>query len=212
MICLSTLLSMQRQRAGIRICAGCDPTVPDRIEKIVIPLFVQQMGFEPSAQDDQLIGGTECDTNRRRPDACWISRNRIAFLEIDEHGHNDRQSSCETAKVIDQTLSVQKTYPDAVVAHFRFNPLEFDHHPVDLETRIQYCAADITFFLAATDDYPWRNEVPYMFYYFYPRKSHFQIEYVLKQASDAIQVLYVRNNNFIDMKHIDELRWQESNT
>jgi len=195
-------------RAGIRLCAQCDPAVPDRIERIVVPMFIRSLGFEPSAQDDQLIGGTKCDTNKRRPDVCWISNNRIAFLEIDEHGHDDRSPVCETAKVIDQTISVQKTYPDAVVAHFRFNPLEFDHHPVDLESRVATIVSDMKLFLFEESYFPWRKEVPYVFYYFYPKKSHFQIDHVLKEAANAIQVMMVQNGTFVEVHSMNQLEWQ----
>jgi len=123
--CFSKVLSVSRRT--LRLCAECDPTVPQRIERIVMPLFIEAIGFESSSMDDIMIGGKVCDTDRRRPDACWISSERIAFLEIDERGHEDRDPSCEVAKVIDQTLSVQKVYPNAVVVHFRFNPSEFDY-------------------------------------------------------------------------------------
>jgi len=196
------MLSHQRIRAGIRVCAECDPTVPPRLEKIVVPMFIERIGFPPSTMDDILIGGKQCDTNIRRPDTCWISHNRIVFLEIDEHGHCDREPSCEVAKVIDQTLSVQKIYNDATVAHFRFNPSEFDRC-MNLESRVARCALDIQIFLNSAGE--WSSSNPYLFYYFYPQKAHHQIEYVLQEAADAIKVMIIQDGIFSEVQSIDDV-------
>jgi len=200
--CFSKRISRQRQQAGIRLCAECDSTLPPRIEHVIMPKFIEAMGFEPSAKDDQMIGGQTCDANRRRPDACWISQNRIAFLEIDEHGHDDRLPSCEVAKVIDQTLSVQKAYPNSIVVHFRFNPHACGYR-ISMATRIQQTVHDMKLFLSAQDEYKWRSEIPYVLYYFYPQRAQFQIEYVLNKASDAIQVLQVKNDCFQQVHHLE---------
>jgi hypothetical protein len=192
--CLSAGLSLPRLRSRINVCAGCDASVPERFEKIVKPMFLSAIPFPSSASDDTMIGGVSCDSNKRRPDLCWISKEKIVFLEIDEHGHDDRDPSCEVAKVIDQMLSVKKTYPGAVVAHFRFNPCEFDHRNVNLDERISQTAEDIKSFII-DDQFPWRAEVPYLLYYFYPKKSFHQIHYVFQKAADAINVLYVDEDN-----------------
>ncbi len=193
--CLSTRLSPARIRAGVKICAQCDPTVPDRIEKVALPMFVAAIGFPPSAADDTIIGGTACDTDRRRPDTCWITPKRIAILETDESGHVDRLPSCEIAKVIDQTISVQQAYPGAIVAHFRFNPLEFDNRRVSLDDRVARVANDVRLFLNAQDAYPWRAEVPYVLYYYYPQKAYFHIDSAML-AGDALRVLTVSHEAF----------------
>jgi hypothetical protein len=192
--CLSTQLSKARIRTGIRVCAQCDPTVPDRIEKIVMPMFVKEIGFPASSLNNVRVGGKECDAGKRVPDACWISADRVVFLEIDEHGHKDRLPACEVAKVIDQTLSVQKEYENAIVVHFRFNPCEFDHHRISLDDRIAKTASDIRLFLSGAGQ--WRTEVPYVLYYYYPQKSYFQIEHVLTNASEALSVMVVEENTF----------------
>ncbi len=205
-VCLSTMLSPRRRRAGVLICAGCDPTIPDRIEKVVLPMFVDAIGFPPSAANNVVIGGASCDTDKRKPDACWIAinRQRVAFLETDEQGHVNRLASCEVAKVIDQTLSVQQEYPNAVVAHFRFNPLEFDHRAISLEERVLRVGSDIRRFLSGQDTYEWRVEVPYVLYYFYPRKSYFHIDHALVSA-DALQILVAKDNSFIQVNTIQDV-------
>lgn len=197
--CCSTQLSPNRIRAGVRVCAQCDPTVPQRVEKIVIPMFVEAIGFPPSSFDNVLIGGAPCDTNRRRPDACWITTDRIAVLEIDEHGHNDYDPSCEVAKVIDQTISVQAAYPGSIVLHFRFNPLEFDRRAVGLDARVAHCAKDIHLFLHGarfSSDEHWRVEIPYILYYFYPRSAYFQIAHAFNQSAGAVRVLVSQKDVF----------------
>ena len=111
------------------------------------------------------------------------------FLEIDEHGHEDRDPSCEVAKIIDEQVSVQQHYSDAIVVHFRFNPSEFDRK-VNLEERITKTASDICLFLSGAGE-DWRSAVPHVLYYFYPKKSYFQIEFTLNKAANAVRVLVV---------------------
>lgn len=159
-------------------------------------MFITAIGFPPSAADDTIIGGAACDTDRRRPDACWITPKRIAILETDESGHVDRLVSCEIAKVIDQTISVQQAYPGAIVAHFRFNPLEFDNRRVSLDDRVARVAHDIRLFLDGQDAYPWRSEVPYLLYYYYPQKAYFHIDSAML-SGDALQVLTVAHDTFV---------------
>jgi hypothetical protein len=201
--CCSVMLSRQRKQAGIRVCAQCDPTVPDRIENIVMPMFVKEIGFPASSLNNIRLGGTQCDARIRIPDACWISDDRIVFLEIDEHGHEDRLPSCEIAKVIDQTVSVRKEYPNAIVAHFRFNPCEFDHRPMGVDDRISNTASDIRLFLRGVGE--WMIGVPYLFYYYYPQKSYFQIEYALREAADAVQVMVVGEQRFFRANNFEDI-------
>jgi hypothetical protein len=125
----------------------------------------------------------------------------VVFLEIDEHGHCDRLPSCEIAKIIDQTIAVRQKYADATVMHFRFNPSEFDHQKVDLDSRIDKTVADMQLFLRA--DISWSPHVPSVSYYFYPQKSHFQIQHALDDAGDAVQVLIVKNDAF---QHVSTLK------
>jgi hypothetical protein len=172
-----------------------------------MPIFVDMIG-PSSALDNVVIGGAVCDASKRRPDACWIVPGRVAILEVDESGHFDRIASCEVAKVIDQTRSVQQAYPSAVVAHFRFNPCEFDHRRVSLEDRIARTALDIKLFLASADEL--RVEVPYVLYYFYPQKSHFQIVHVLQEAAEAVCVLVVQDGAFRVVRDLADIdaSWQ----
>ncbi len=194
--CTNKKLSPQRIRAEIKICAECDPRMPARIEHVVMNMFDSMIGFPASATDNIMIGGKECDTKKRRPDACWISPDgRIAFLEIDESGHVDRDTSCEIAKVTHQTESVHHAYPGFTVVHFRFNPSEFDHKGVHLKTRVKKTAYDICLFLSGVGD-DWQCEVPYVLYYYYPKKAHFHIEHAFNKASDAIRILVVDNEIF----------------
>ncbi len=203
--CGDKMLNSQRVRAGIRVCATCDPRVPARVEHVVMPMFDSEIGFPASATDNIIIGGKECDTSKRRPDGCWISADgRIAFLEIDESGHVDRDMSCEVAKVIDQTESVCHAYPGFIVVHFRFNPSAFDRKGVSLKERVVKTAHDICLFLSGVGD-TWRPEIPHILYYYYPKKSHFQIEHALNKASDALCVLVVDNDIFRYATNLDDV-------
>ena len=97
--CCDVYLSKQRKRNKITVCAECDPRVPQRTEKIVVPLLLSQIVHPASAQDDTLFGGGECDASRRRPDLLWLGHDRVVTLEIDEHSHRDRTTSCELGKM-----------------------------------------------------------------------------------------------------------------
>jgi hypothetical protein len=51
----------------------------------------------PPLPDNQVLGG--CQSDKTRPDICWIGQDRIVHLEIDEHSHEDREVSCELKKL-----------------------------------------------------------------------------------------------------------------
>ena len=75
-MCTDKRLSLQRRRAGIKMCATCDPNVPDRIEHIVKPLFVDAIGMEPTIADDATLGGKGCgDITLHRPDMLFVRAN-----------------------------------------------------------------------------------------------------------------------------------------
>jgi hypothetical protein len=123
-ICASTRLSRIRKRSGLFTCAECDPCIPTRIEKIVVPMLLAKIEHPPSGLDEA-VGGQTCGEGIRRPDMVWIWKDRIISIEIDERGgHPDREPSCEIDKMQGQASSWYKLLGGTVVPVFyiRFNP------------------------------------------------------------------------------------------
>jgi hypothetical protein len=94
-----TQLTKRRTEAGM-VCAGCDPTVPPRIEHLVWAAIADELP-PPSALDDTVLATstTGCAASPTRPDVAWVGTDRIVHLEIDEDSHNDREVSCELKKL-----------------------------------------------------------------------------------------------------------------
>ena len=134
--CCDTRLSPLRKRNKITVCAKCDPRVPQRIEKIVVPLLLAQIDHPVSAQDDTTYGGNGCDAVKRRPDLLWLGLDRVVSLEVDEHSHKDRSTSCELGKMHDQFVAWQTLIGCVPVFYVRFNPDEFDGGRISLDDRV----------------------------------------------------------------------------
>ena len=168
--CLSVSLGRNR-RLTSGLCAGCDKTRLATTEQIVRQ---HTLPFLPpaSAIDSVLIGGRNCGEDRRRPDMAWVGLDRIIMLEVDEHSHVDRDSTCETAK-LDATrwgLNTGFTHENYIpVITVRMNPDECDSTPsapsfVDRCNRVvEVLKYYITCPLTAID--PLRSNVHYMFYH-----------------------------------------------
>ena len=151
--CTSKILSKQRQRAGLHLCAECDPRVPNRIEVVLRPLIAAAVGFPASIMDDAMLGGasTGCDAGARRPDWGWFARDRAIFLEVDEGGgHPDRLAECEMAKMWDQTHAVRKLLGAEVPVFFvRFNPDAWDGGRAGIDERVDAVAQVVRALLGA---------------------------------------------------------------
>lgn len=203
--CCDKMLSAQRQRANIRLCAECDQSVPPRLEKVVVAIFVQELAFEPSSLDNVFIGGSACNTPLRRPDACWISERVILCLEIDEHGHIDRDPHCEIAKVVDQTLALHQAFPHAIVYHIRFDPhghgkSTTSNPALTLTQRIGQVVVDMKILLRTETE---SIHHPYVLYYFYSEAAtRKHIHFTLHEAAESVRVLTL-DNGILGLLKID---------
>ena len=111
----------------------------------------------PSAQKRR----RECETSTNRfPDALWILRDESSravmalAVEVDEHSHTDRKPTCESAKIHDTNVSVQKKLgfegaatgarapkrPMVPFVMIKLNPNAYDGPLTKLETRVQAVA------------------------------------------------------------------------
>lgn len=201
--CLSKYLSQSRIKAGIRLCAECDKRTAPRTEVIVREKLLPLVNFPPSVVDNSTIGGTECDSGKRRPDLAWIGENRAIFVEIDENGgHPDNTTSCELAKVSDQSIAYKKQYgEDTRVFMLRYNPDAFDGFKITYNDRIQVLADKINELMVA-DMSKYESYRPYVGYYFYHSKCRFHIEAAMEEK-DAIIVFRDRDVNL--KRKIDEV-------
>ena len=198
-ICLSTTLSSARKRSGIHMCAGCDVTVPDRIEHVVRPMLLQLVHHPPSATDDTLFGQT-CDVvKRRRPDLLWLHTDRCVLTEVDEnggHGSLNYTASCDFGWAMDMVASLVELYRDhgwnggkvPRITILRWNPDEYDGGRVALDNRIETLAARINALLTCDvspgEDFP----LPQIEYYYYHSKCEAHIEFAASHP-DAARVI-----------------------
>lgn len=190
-VCLEKQLSWPRQRAKVRTCSTCDPVGKIRTEIVIRPMIKAALGgLEATILDDSILGGSQCDTTRRRPDALYerCDENgvnwRTAMIETDEHSHIDRQASCEGSKVADTAISYQAIRGvTSKVRFFRLNPDEYEGN-VSLENRIAKLCSDVLDYL----DGGWKNQnsiAPHVSYYYYSQKGQYHIEYMSKQTESV---------------------------
>jgi hypothetical protein len=173
-------------RCGIVMCAECDPCVPQRIEKIVVPLLISQT-HPPSALDDVHFGGIGCDAAPRRPDTLWLGQDRVVSLEIDERSHEDRITSCELAKMHDQFVAWQALVGCVPVFYVRFNPDAFDGGIVSLEERIRVAARRVNELLTM-DVAAFTTLVPHVEFLYYHSNAKPHIDGV-RDASESFVLL-----------------------
>ena len=181
--CCNNTLSHIRQRNGITVCAECDPILPQRTEKIVVPLLLNLINHPPSAQDNVVYGGNICDAAQRRPDILWMWFDRIVSLELDEHSHSDRPTSCELGKMHDQFISWQKLIGCDPVFYVRFNPDEFDGGRICMDDRINTVAQRINELLTM-DVTSYSSLVPHVEFFYYHSSAQHHIDGV-KNAPDS---------------------------
>ena len=149
--CLDKILSPQRRRAGLDMCAECDVTVPERVELTVRRMLLLQVNHEPSAADDVMLGGCGDTRNKRRPDLAWFSQNPplAVSVEVDEHSHGDRDVSCELAKITDFSAVAKAALGETcAVFVLRFNPHACTAR-TPLEDRVSVLAHRVNDLLAA---------------------------------------------------------------
>ena len=167
--------------------------MPQRIEKVVVPILLSSIDHPPSVQDDAVFGGpgTNCDdARRRRPDLLWLGSDRIVSVEIDEHSHVDRTSVCETGKMHDQFVSWQQLLGHVPVFYLRLNPDEFDGAYTLLEDRVRAVANRVNHLLSMdltdhlTDLAKYSALAPHVEYFYYHSKAQHHIEAV-RGASDS---------------------------
>ena len=99
-------------------------------------------------------------STNRFPDALWILRDESSravmalAVEVDEHSHTDRKPTCESAKIHDTNVSVQKKLgfegaatgarapkrPMVPFVILKINPNAYDGPLTKLETRVQAVA------------------------------------------------------------------------
>ena len=127
--------------------------------------------FPPEQRDERRGGGLgtpsaqkrrrECDTTTNRfPDGLWILRDEdgravlVLAVEIDEHSHESYKPTCESAKIHDTNVSVQKKLgfegaatgarapkrPMVPFVMIKLNPSAYDGPRTKLETRVQAVA------------------------------------------------------------------------
>ena len=202
-ICCNKMIGGNRLRAGIRICAECDATVPDRIEVQLRPKLVELVGFEPSALDDTLFGTDPkmCDVvKRRRPDFLWQYKRVVICVECDEKGgHSDLNYTpeCDGGWMTDMTVALtelhQRQFGKAPYIFFlRFNPDERHRKQtrVDLDQRLKVVADRVNEIRALKDFKGLRRGVPMVEYYYYHSKCTQMISYT-RDRPDAFRVLKV---------------------
>ena len=202
-ICCSKLISSNRYRDGIAMCADCDTTVPDRTEVKLRPKLVDMVGFDPSAIDDTLFGtdSAMCDVvKRRRPDFLWQSASVVICVECDEnggHGSLNYTPECDGGWMTDMTVALtalhQKQFGKAPYMFFlRFNPDERDCNRVrvDLDRRLKVVAERVNEIRALGDFKGLHRGVPMVEYYYYHSKC-MQMIYYTKDRPDTFRVLKV---------------------
>jgi hypothetical protein len=179
------------RKASCKICAECGKNKPPRWEYIIWDLIQGKLP-PPSIRDDQLLGGVQCQSQKTRPDVCWVGEDRIVHLEIDEGSHTDREISCELKKLdsanwgfLDSGLR-KKHLPTLTI---RFNPNEYDGRKIGVKDRCVELVKVVRIFIAGSIQ-SWdllRTNVIYMFYH---SKAQKHIE-AAKNAEESIYVLSV---------------------
>jgi hypothetical protein len=195
------MLSTQRRRAGVHLCAVCDDTKVDRIEVVIRPLLLSMVNHPPSATDDTLFGQT-CDVvKKRRPDFLWLGKDRCVIVEVDEkggHGRNNYTPECDFGWMMDMVAALNKLYSDGewndgrvpYVHVFRFNPDEYDKGTVSLDSRVQALSGRIhdVLRMEIDDDLCLVPSVEFMYYH---TKCNHHVDFALKHPNSA-RVLHVK--------------------
>ena len=119
----------------------------------------------------------------RRPDVLWLGADRIVSLEVDEHSHRERTTSCELGKMHDQFVAWQKLVGCVPVFYVRFNPDEFDGERTSLEDRVHTVARRVNKLLTM-DVTDYTSLVPHVEFFYYHSNAQHHIDGV-KSAPDS---------------------------
>ncbi len=182
-VCGVTRLTRNR-RLGDRLCAGCSTREHARTEVIVRNMVMQQIPFPPSSLDNAFTGGCKGEP-RRRPDMCWVMEDRLLHIEIDEHSHRDRTTSCELAK-LDNTRFGAAAGLKAAHVFIRFNPDAYEEAKVHLTERVRVLVRAWHHFAKCPLD-NFNVLLPNVCYLFYGQEGAKHVE--AARASPSIHVL-----------------------
>jgi hypothetical protein len=187
-ICTTTMLTGKNRRE-IGICAGCDKTKRTRIEHIMRDMMLQGgLVVPPAYMDSKMIGGTECGSDRTRPDFVWVLPDRIVHVENDEGSHRQREVSCELKKLDASNWGLSDFGLDKLPTWtLRVNCDEYDGR--SLEERVEVLVVHVNRLLqeplTAWDTL--RTNVQYMFYHSKGQKH-------IDAAKTAVESLVVHDS------------------
>lgn len=187
------------------VCAGCDTTAKQRTEHVVWEMLQPLLHHPPSSRDNTMVGAragaSECagvnttggSCGQRRPDVSWVchGRNRVVYLEIDEHSHRDRQVSCELSKVDDTAFS-QVSATDGTLLRgvfIRFNPDAYDEHDVPLADRVLHLAEVIKWECTRATRVNEQHDVkPRVVFMYYHSSAHTHIRAARSSFGEVLQL------------------------
>ena len=125
----------------------------------------------------------------------WLSKDddccRILVIEIDEHSHDDRDSSCEARRLSEQFIALQTAVgvgATVPILFLRYNPDAYDGGRVSGEDRLAQVAAVGRRFLYEGG---WREInvlLPAVKFMFYHSSAQKHIDY-LRERPDAVAVI-----------------------
>jgi hypothetical protein len=176
-ICLSKRLS-SKKRYALGICADCEPSAPERIEKIFGSMIIEHVGFEPNTMDQTLAVGENCkNLEKRRPDLVWLISNKVAVVvEIDENSHVEYETSCELSKISQQNEAIQRLHncQNIPVYTIRVNPDTYDKGNITLIKRAKTVSEKVKEILQDKSHEP--NGYQKVYYYCYHSNSQYLID------------------------------------
>jgi hypothetical protein len=165
-ICLTTAIHGKRRDIGM--CGGCDPLKRPRIEHVVRDMMLSDLTVPPTYTDNKVIGGAACGSDKTRPDLCWVLRDRIVHVEVDEDSHRPREVSCELRKLDAANWGLSDFGLDKLPTWtLRFNCDEYDGPDISLEDRVKVLVEHVNRLLQEplTKWDTLRINVQYMYYH-----------------------------------------------
>jgi len=108
-------------------------------------------------------------------------------LEIDEHSHRDRTTSCELGKMHDQFVAWQTLLGSVPVFYIRFNPDEYDGQRTLLDDRVSAVAQRVNELLTM-DVTVCSSLVPHVEFFYYHSNAQHHMEGV-RGAPDSFVLL-----------------------
>lgn len=122
-------------------------------------------------RDNKLIGGDSCSSDRTRPDVCWVLKDRIIHVEVDEKSHEDREISCELKKLDAGNWGLSDYgFHHLPTWTIRFNCSEYDGRRIGLAERCKALVLYVKRLLVCPVDEDPRTNVVYMYYHSHGQK------------------------------------------